>query len=165
MSVTIDLPATFSFESRGTTYTVGTDNPVDSLPADVVAQLALHGLKQKLADSLADKTKTEGKEEEIIGKVYAALVAGEWRTKADAKPALSPLDSIIWDMIEKAVRTAIMARDKVTKVKSLTEAQLKEIADKTPLAFDKPENRERFRAAAEAELAARNAAKALTIEL
>lgn len=50
---------------------------VTKLPVDIVAELAMHGLHQKLADSAAGAESMD-EATSAMGKVFDQLVAGEW---------------------------------------------------------------------------------------
>lgn len=91
--IAIELPETYDVASRGKSVTVR----LADLSPDIVAQLALHGLRQKVADAAASAAKaSEGTglapdewAKVAMQKVVDALVAGEWaqRTASDGASA------------------------------------------------------------------------------
>lgn len=82
MKVTIDLEEMFTVTSRG----VGIEVDVAKLSPGIVAELALHGLQQKVADAASNakaiaEESGEGVEavtESLMQKAVDGLLAGEW---------------------------------------------------------------------------------------
>lgn len=87
----ITLPETFDVASRGKSVTV----ELAKLSPEIVANLALHGLRQKVADAAASAAKAaEGTELDaasmgkiMMQKVVDALCAGEWAQRASSDGA------------------------------------------------------------------------------
>ena len=156
---TVTLPYMFTVHSRGVDYTFATDQ----LPAAMVAMGAIHGFTQKLADSLADKAKVEGREAEVVGAVWDAIVAGEWTRRRTAGPGMSELDTEIFRIARGKVVAAYMAKLGVKKVKELTDMQNEEIDGLATKAAEK--HRDTFAPIAQAAIDARRAAKAIDIDL
>ena len=152
---TVTLPDTFIVHSRGVDYKFRTE----TLPAAMVAVGAIHGFKQKLADSLADKTKVAGKEEETIYAVWDAINAGDWTRRREAGPGMSELDTEIFRMALAKVTAAVMSKLGLKKVKELTEDQTTRIAEVA--AEHATNNRVEFAAIAQQTIDARRAAKAV----
>lgn len=154
---TIELTDAFTFESRGVTY--GPFNP-DNLSDEIVAKLALHGLKQKLADKLADPKITD--RADAVAKAWEGLANGVWRAKTGGHAGMTEFESVAWDMIESAVRAKVMAEKGVKKVKELTDADHDRIESDTDAVFARPGALEnpKLVAAVNAEIAARAAKRA-----
>ena len=154
---TVPLPDTFTVHSRGVDYQFDTHE----LPDAMVAMGAIHGFTQKLADSLADKAKVEGKERDVVEAVWASIVAGEWtRRRASGEAGMSELDVEIHRIARAKVQAAFMAKHGVKAVKALTNEQTKAIDALTPKLAER--DREVFKPLAEAAIAARKAIKAAT---
>lgn len=154
---TVTLPYMFTVHSRGVDYTFATDQ----LPAAMVAMGAIHGFTQKLADSLADKAKVEGKEAETVNAVWNTILSGEWtRRRTSGEAGMSELDAEIHRIARAKVQAAFMAKYGVKAVKALTDEQTKAIDALTPKLAER--DREVFKPLAEAAIAARKAIKAAT---
>jgi len=156
---TVELPDTFTVHSRGVDYQFDTLE----LPGAMVAVGAIHGFTQKLADSLADKAKVEGKERDVVEAVWASIVAGDWTRRRAAGPGMSELDTEIFRIARGKVATAYMAKLGVKKVKELTDAQNEEIDGLATKAAEK--HWATFAPIAQAAIDARRAAKAIDIDL
>lgn len=82
MNIKIELPATFDATSRGVAVTI----PLGELSAEIIAELVMHGLQQKVADaasaakSVADESgnPVEDVTRELMQKAADGLLAGEW---------------------------------------------------------------------------------------
>lgn len=85
MNITIELPNTFNATSRGQAVNID----MAKLSPTIIAQLALHGLQQKVADAasgakaVAEETGTgiEAVTLAMMVKAVDSLVAGEWTTR------------------------------------------------------------------------------------
>jgi hypothetical protein len=123
---------TFGFENNEMEFRL------DTLPAEIITRLALHGLSQKLGDSYADSTKVTDPEKAACG-VWNNLKEGNWGRErgssvdhdalvAEAKERLdSYINSseeekklyekmkITREMLEKAVKVAIKAKERALK--------------------------------------------------
>ena len=65
----------------------------DKLPQEIVNQLVLHGLKQKLADAYADP---DADPREAVMEVYNDLLAGTWFTRGEGGPRLTQLAKAVF---------------------------------------------------------------------
>lgn len=153
---TVTLPDSFTVHSRGVDYKFATDQ----LPAAMVAMGAIHGFTQKLADSLADKAKVEGREEEVIHAVWDAIVTGEWTRRRTAGPGMSELDAEIYSMARAAIQKALMSKLDIKAVKNLTKEHIATIDKLTPEFAAK--KADEYRPIAEQTIAANKAKKAMT---
>ena len=127
-TITIELPDTFSFESRDETF-----GPFDitSLSVETVARLVMHGLKQKLGDKNAKANDHHG-----VEKTWATLVAGEWRIRGEAKPGLGKVESKMYSILWNLVRDKYMEDNGIDKVKSLTDSHEDDITVETDRRWD-----------------------------
>jgi len=156
---TVTLPDTFTVHSRGVDYQFDTLE----LRGSMVAVGAIHGFTQKLADSLADKAKVEGKERDVVEAVWASIVAGDWTRRRAVGPGMSELDTEILRIARAKVQAAFMAKAGVKAVKALTDEQHGQIDELAKAAADK--HRDTFAPMAQAAIDARRAVKDLDIEL
>lgn len=75
--IAIELPSEIDFKRAGHTFRVAFGN----LNADIIAQLVMHGVAQKIGDSAAGKSGDDALK--AMQATYDALVAGNWgRTRA-----------------------------------------------------------------------------------
>lgn len=156
---TITLPDSFIVSSRGVDYKIRTD----LFPADMVVRGAIHGFTQKIADSLADKAKVEGREQEVVDAVCAAIEVGDWSRRREGGAGLSELDTEILRIARGAVQVAFMKKYGVKAVKNLTDEQEKTI---DRLAGEYAERKaDEYRPLAEASIAAKRAAKAVEVDI
>lgn len=121
MEVTIKLPETFEVMSRGETVTV----KLDKLNAEIMAQAALHGLKQKIADAAAgavafaadnDMTKEEASVV-LMDKATSNLYENGWtatRSGGSADPLVPYLRKLIMVLLNRPE-----AKDKLAEYKAL----------------------------------------------
>lgn len=104
----IELPETFDIASRGKSVTAD----LTKFSPEIIANLALHGLRQKVADAAASATKAaEGTDMDaasmgkiMMQKVVDALTAGEWtqRVAGDGASAETRMRrTVLGEMIRK----------------------------------------------------------------
>lgn len=79
MNVKIELPATYAVAKgdRAKTFSVEVTCDVGKLSPEIIAELAMHGLHQKIADA-ASQAKNADEAEAAMQKAVDALLAGEW---------------------------------------------------------------------------------------
>lgn len=111
MQVTITLPDTITIPvGRKGKYGELSFDPGEFSPA-IIAQLALHGLKQKVNDPIGDKTLAEAQKFALAKKVAEALRAGEWRVNGTG-----PRETVVRDENHYIVQAAMdWLRRKVAK--------------------------------------------------
>lgn len=86
MIVTIELPDVIVVPLGKKAKFGELSTAASALSADIIARLALHGLKQKLNDPLGAKTLADAAKPGVAGKVLDALVRGEWSARGTAAP-------------------------------------------------------------------------------
>jgi hypothetical protein len=83
--ITIELPAEFSFRRSDVPMTV----KPDTFPKNILAELLLHGIVQKVGDAAAGLKDDPAKAREKMESVLAQLLEGDWRTSASG---VDPMD-------------------------------------------------------------------------
>jgi len=153
--ITITIPDSITFTSRGVEHVMHTG----SYPADIIANLVIHGATQKGADSVADPKFADPDAAKIrVAEVDQNLIDGNWRKARGAAEGMSELDSELFAMARRAVVTAIMAKLGLKRAKELTDDHNKRADElaKTHMEAKRAE----WTPIAEATIAARRAAKA-----
>jgi len=132
ITITIDVPDDYTVESKGIVY-----GPFDlaGLPHVTLANLIVHGAKQKLVDGIGEKTLTEEQRAAIVARTWATLQAGSWRAERSRKAGLTEEEDILRVVLLANVRAKVMAEKGYKKVKELTEADDAEIESRVDAAM------------------------------
>ena len=96
MKVTIEIPETVTFVRAG----VECEYALASLPVDMIAELAAHGLIQKVGDAAAGKSGDEATA--AMAKVHDALTQGNWGVKRATGSGGDGLDDLQRTMVAVA---------------------------------------------------------------
>lgn len=127
---------TVDTDSRSVTILLGdgssTTHSLSDLPAEIVTQLALHGLSQKLGDSYSGAANAVAEGEapdavtyakETIARVWATLTAGDWSATRSGGGAISMLARAVAEVLgiepaEAAAKLEGMEKEAKKKVQS-----------------------------------------------
>lgn len=132
ITITIDVPNDYTVESKDVVY-----GPFDlaGLPHVTLANLIVHGAKQKLVDGIGDKSFDQAKRDSIVARTWETLTKGEWRAERSRKAGLTEEEDILRGVLESNVRAKVMAEKGYKKVKELTEADDAEIESRVDAAM------------------------------
>lgn len=105
---TINLPAAFAVSKgpRNGDWSAVCDIDPAKVPEALWTELALHGLKQKIADA-ASSAKTEAEASAAMDKARDALYAGEWRRTSKAGEAVDPVTAEARIIIRQAMKDSL----------------------------------------------------------
>lgn len=79
-TITLDGEFVIAKGPRGGDWRAETTVDLAAVPASIIKDLTLHGLKQKVADA-ASGAKTEAEAQGAMDKALAAILAGEWSSR------------------------------------------------------------------------------------
>ena len=107
---TIELEGAFDVSkgSRSEGWTETASVALEALSTDIVKALALHGLKQKIADA-ASQAKTPDEAKASMAKAIDALVAGEWSSRG-AGDGVSELVRVQRSVTKAAIKAQLGAK-------------------------------------------------------
>jgi hypothetical protein len=157
MSITINLPASQTVYKgpRDKSWAASVTIDVTKLSADIVAHLAMHGLKQKLADA-ASQYKTLDEAQAAMDKAADALLAGQWTHRTSGGAGLTERDKVARIIVGEWFRSIFAKNNpKHAKVKAYKEADAAGRAAILDEIF--ADNEDIFADEVEAEMAARKA--------
>lgn len=124
ITITIDVPDDYTVESKGIVY-----GPFDlaGLPHITLANLIVHGAKQKLVDGIGEKSFDQAKRDSIVARTWETLTKGEWRAERARKAGLTEEQDILYTVLSAKARAKVMCEKGYKKIKELTKADKGEI--------------------------------------
>lgn len=129
MSVTINLPTEFDFRRSGVVFRCDPS----ALSPEMIVQLVLHGIVQKVGDSAAGKD--EQAATDAMNATWANLAAGDWgkTREGSSDPLASYRQGVMRDMLKQAGGEAWKgykkhkeAKDRIALLDTLIAAQSEE---------------------------------------
>ncbi len=115
-TITITVPAEYSFKRAGAAMTIDTT----TINADMWAELALHGLVQKIGDAAAGSKDDEADAKKKMNAVYARLQEGEWtgRRASSSNDEHGEYRLFIRDILRKSIAKNPVLKDAYKNVAS-----------------------------------------------